>query len=56
MDIDDILREADPEYYSKPRDEGDLEALTRAWVAERSAPELLEYVPWTVATPKKYEH
>ncbi|KAL5346821.1 GINS complex subunit [Pseudogymnoascus australis] len=43
MDIDDILREADPEYYSKPGDDGDLEALTRAWVSERSAPELLDW-------------
>ncbi|KFY25411.1 hypothetical protein V491_01746 [Pseudogymnoascus sp. VKM F-3775] len=43
MDIDDILREADPDYYSKPGDDGDLEALTRAWVAERSAPELLDW-------------
>lgn len=49
MDIDDILREADPEFYSQPRDEGDLEALTRAWVAERSAPELLEYVSMVTA-------
>lgn len=55
MDIDDILREADPEYYSKPGDDGDLEALTRAWVAERSAPELLEYVPYIVTTLKKYQ-
>lgn len=55
MDIDDILREADPEYYSKPGDDGDLEALTRAWVAERSAPELLEYVSYIVTTPKKYQ-
>lgn len=56
MDIDDILREADPEYYSTPGDDGDLEALTRAWVAERSAPELLEYVPYIVTAPKKYQN
>jgi hypothetical protein len=45
MDIDDILREADPEFETAPRGNRDLQALTRAWVAERSAPELLEYVP-----------
>jgi hypothetical protein len=43
MDIDDILREADPDFESTPRGNRDLQALTRAWVAERSAPELLEY-------------
>ena len=45
MDIDDILREADPDFEAAPRGNRDLQALTRAWVAERSAPELLEYVP-----------
>lgn len=42
MDIDDILREVDPSFDAVPRDTRDLQALTRAWVAERSAPELLE--------------
>ncbi|KAK3695007.1 hypothetical protein B0T22DRAFT_497186 [Podospora appendiculata] len=43
MDIDDILREVDPTFHSVPREKRDLQDLTRAWVAERSAPELL---PW----------
>jgi GINS complex subunit 4 len=43
MDIDDILREVDPSFDSTPQETRDLQALTRAWVAERSAPELL---PW----------
>lgn len=43
MDIDDILREVDPTFDSIPEDTRDLQALTRAWVAERSSPELLEY-------------
>jgi hypothetical protein len=43
MDIDDILREVDPSFDSIPQETRDLQALTRAWVAERSAPELL---PW----------
>lgn len=42
MDIDDILREVDPATYTIPSETRDLQALTRAWVAERSAPELLE--------------
>ncbi|KAG4221068.1 hypothetical protein PC116_g30455 [Phytophthora cactorum] len=47
MDIDDILREVDPTFDSIPEDTRDLQALTRAWVAERSSPELLEYAtPW----------
>ncbi|KAL0939031.1 DNA replication complex gins protein sld5 [Colletotrichum truncatum] len=45
MDIDDILREVDPVSYSIPSETRDLQALTRAWVAERSAPELLEWPP-----------
>lgn len=45
MDIDDILREVDPVSYSIPSETRDLQALTRAWVAERTAPELLECVP-----------
>ncbi|KAI1375517.1 GINS complex, Sld5 component [Hypoxylon crocopeplum] len=43
MDIDDILREVDPTFDSIPEDTRDLQALTRAWVAERSAPELLDW-------------
>ncbi|KAM3560868.1 hypothetical protein ARSEF4850_003488 [Beauveria asiatica] len=43
MDIDDILREVDPQTHHTPRQTRDLQALTRRWVAERSAPELL---PW----------
>jgi len=42
MDIDDILREVDPALDIVPSETRDLQALTRAWVAERSAPELLE--------------
>lgn len=42
MDIDDILREVDPTSGGIPRETSDLQALTRLWVAERSAPELLE--------------
>ncbi|KAH0595671.1 hypothetical protein MHUMG1_06848 [Metarhizium humberi] len=48
MDIDDILREVDPATDSIPSGTRDLQALTRRWVAERSAPELLElYSPNT---------
>ncbi|KAK6958145.1 GINS complex subunit [Daldinia eschscholtzii] len=43
MDIDDILREVDPTFDSIPEDTRDLQALTRAWVAERSSPELLDW-------------
>ncbi|KAK5663251.1 hypothetical protein OQA88_3678 [Cercophora sp. LCS_1] len=43
MDIDDILREVDPTIHSVPLEKRDLQDLTRAWVAERSAPELLEW-------------
>ncbi|KAL8419802.1 hypothetical protein RB594_002822 [Gaeumannomyces avenae] len=43
MDIDDILREVDPTFDTAPRERRDLQLLTRAWVAERSAPELLEW-------------
>ncbi|KAK4128755.1 GINS complex, Sld5 component [Parathielavia appendiculata] len=43
MDIDDILREVDPIFHDIPQEQRDLQELTRAWVAERSAPELL---PW----------
>jgi GINS complex subunit 4 len=41
MDIDDIL--ADLDHDAAPQDYQDLQALTRAWVTERVAPELL---PW----------
>ncbi|KAI0484800.1 hypothetical protein GGR56DRAFT_662747 [Xylariaceae sp. FL0804] len=41
MDIDDILREVDPTSDTIPQEVRDLQALTRAWVAERSSPELL---------------
>ncbi|KAH7023049.1 hypothetical protein EDB80DRAFT_556814 [Ilyonectria destructans] len=43
MDIDDILRQVDPISHSVPPETRDLQALTRLWVAERSAPELLEW-------------
>ncbi|KAF1736327.1 hypothetical protein ACQRIT_003573 [Beauveria bassiana] len=43
MDIDDILREVDPQTHHIPRQTRDLQALTRRWVAERSAPELLAW-------------
>ncbi|KAJ9139121.1 DNA replication complex GINS protein SLD5 [Pleurostoma richardsiae] len=43
MDIDDILREVDPAIDAVSPETRDLQALTRAWVAERSAPELLEW-------------
>jgi len=43
MDIDDILHEVDPVADTVPRETRDLQALTRAWVAERSAPELLKW-------------
>jgi GINS complex subunit 4 len=42
MDIDDILREVDPATGGIPRETSDLQSLARLWVAERSAPELLE--------------
>ncbi|KAH6690743.1 DNA replication complex GINS protein SLD5 [Plectosphaerella plurivora] len=43
MDIDDILREVDPASHAVPDETQDLQALTRAWIAERSAPELLDW-------------
>ncbi|KAM3497849.1 hypothetical protein MY10362_008809 [Beauveria mimosiformis] len=43
MDIDDILREVDPQTHHIPRQTRDLQALTRRWVGERSAPELLAW-------------
>lgn len=42
MDIDDILREVDPASHGISLETRDLQALTRLWVAERSAPELLK--------------
>ena len=41
MDIDDILAEVDG--HAVPSQARDLQELTRAWLNERSAPELL---PW----------
>lgn len=41
MDIDDILADLDAQQV--PQNENDLQALTRLWVAERCAPELLPY-------------
>ena len=41
MDIDDILAQVDD--LATPRETLDLQELTRAWVIERSAPEIL---PW----------
>ncbi|RDA91770.1 hypothetical protein CP533_4761 [Ophiocordyceps camponoti-saundersi (nom. inval.)] len=43
MDIEDILREVDPDSEILSSGVRDLQALTRRWVAERSAPELLEW-------------
>jgi GINS complex subunit 4 len=43
MDIDDILRDVDPTFDAIPQEKRDLQELTRAWIAERSAPELLPY-------------
>jgi hypothetical protein len=44
-DIDDILREVDPTFHAIPQEKRDLQELTRAWIAERSVPELLPYAP-----------
>ena len=41
MDIDDIL--ADVSREAEPQESRDLQELTRAWVAERVAPEILPY-------------
>ena len=41
MDIDDIL--ADVSREAEPQESCDLQELTRAWVAERVAPEILPY-------------
>ena len=45
MDIDDILAEVDPGPAAAP-ETVDLQDLTRAWVNEKNAPELL---PWPEA-------
>jgi GINS complex subunit 4 len=45
MDIDDILHEVDPASHAVPDETQDLQSLTRAWIAERSAPELLKSAP-----------
>ena len=42
MDIDDILAEVDPGP-AVPAETLDLQALTRAWVNEKNAPELLAW-------------
>lgn len=44
MDIDDILAEVDG--HAEPQETCDLQELTRVWVTERSAPEIL---PWPAA-------
>lgn len=44
MDIDDILRDVDAGNDVLSQRQRDLQALTRAWVAERSCPEVLECV------------
>ena len=41
MDIEDILADVDGD--AVPQETRDLQELTRAWVTERSAPEIL---PW----------
>ncbi len=44
MDIDDILASVDRDFAASPHTASrDLQELTRFWVAERSAPEVL---PW----------
>ena len=41
MDIDDILAEVDS--HIVPQETRDLQELTRLWVTERSAPEILQW-------------
>jgi GINS complex subunit 4 len=41
MDIDDILAEVDS--HGIPQETRDLQEITRAWVTERSAPEILQW-------------
>jgi GINS complex subunit 4 len=44
MDIDDILADIDAPHASAPSSAAlDVQRLTRAWVSERAAPELLEW-------------
>jgi len=43
MDIDDILAEVDASSSRIPDELHDLQALTRAWVNEKCAPELLQW-------------
>ena len=43
MNIDDILRDVDPSASAVARETRDIQLLTRLWVAERSAPELLAW-------------
>lgn len=61
MDIDDILREfaapnrdlfsEDNSSSGLPSGQADLQALTRAWVNERGATELLPYAPYAAFNP-----
>jgi GINS complex subunit 4 len=51
MDIDDIL--ADVDTPSSPEPAHDLRSLTRTWVTERAAPEVL---PWPVALVDRVVH
>jgi GINS complex subunit 4 len=48
MDIDDIIAELDRDVGN--REEDDLRELTRLWVAERGAPELM---PWPESLIKR---
>ena len=41
MDIDDLLAEVGGD--ATPQESRDLQELTRAWVAERTAPEILSW-------------
>ena len=50
MDIDDIL--ADVSAAAEPQESRDLQQLTRAWVAERVAPEVL---PWPAGLMDRIE-
>ncbi|SPO00840.1 related to SLD5 - part of GINS, replication multiprotein complex [Cephalotrichum gorgonifer] len=43
MNIDDILRDVDPSASDVASETRDIQLLTRLWVAERSAPELLAW-------------
>jgi hypothetical protein len=48
MDIDDIIADLDHDF--RNRDEEDLQVITRLWVAERGAPELM---PWPESLVKR---